>query len=81
MLNIILCFFFLNRLFVLPQYDSSLIEQSLLLNRRRNEPEHQKNKLEEHFEDLDIIDGMAAFCKKFFICFDIIHDVCHKVIV
>jgi hypothetical protein len=53
----------LDRLFVLPQYDSSLIEQSLLLNRRRNEPEHQKNKLEEHFEDLDIIDGMAAFCK------------------
>ncbi|CAF3788907.1 unnamed protein product [Adineta steineri] len=50
-------------LFVLPQYDSSLIEQSLLMNRRRNEPEHQKNKLEEHFEDLDIIDGMAAFCK------------------
>lgn len=50
-------------LFVLPQYDSPLIEQSLLMNRRRNEPEHQKNKLEEHFEDLDIIDGMAAFCK------------------
>jgi hypothetical protein len=62
-------FVFCNRLFVLPQYDSSLIEQSLLLNRRRNEPEHQKNKLEEHFEDLDIIDGMAAFCKWIFYLF------------
>ncbi|CAF0869648.1 unnamed protein product [Didymodactylos carnosus] len=48
-------------LFVLPQYCSALIEQSLLLNRRRNEPEHRKNKLEEHFEDLDIIGGLTTF--------------------
>ena len=43
-----------------PQYDSALIEQSLLLNRRRNEKEHLKRKLEEHFEELDIVDGMAS---------------------
>ena len=47
-------------LFVLPQYDSALIEQSLLLNRRRNEREYSKCKLEEHFEDLDIVDGISA---------------------
>ncbi|CAF4540643.1 unnamed protein product, partial [Rotaria magnacalcarata] len=46
-------------LFVLPQYDSSLIEQSLLLNRRRNEPEHQKNIFEDHLKGL----GMAPYCK------------------
>jgi hypothetical protein len=44
----------------LPQYDSVLIEQSLLLNRRRNEKEHLKRKLEEHFEELDIVDGMEG---------------------
>jgi len=46
------------QLFVLPQYEAALIEQSLLLNRRRNEKEHLKQKLEEHFEDMDIIDGI-----------------------
>jgi hypothetical protein len=50
-------------LFVTPQYDSALIEQSLLLNRRRNEKEHLKRKLEEHFEELDIVDGMASLGK------------------
>lgn len=44
----------------MPQYDSALIEQSLLLNRRRNEKEHLKQKLEEHFEDMDIIDGISS---------------------
>ena len=44
----------------MPQYDGALIEQSLLLNRRRNEKEHLKRKLEEHFEELDIVDGMAS---------------------
>lgn len=44
----------------MPQYCSGLIEQSLLLNRRRNEREHLKRKLEEHFEELDIVDGMAS---------------------
>ena len=48
------------RLFVLPQYDSALIEQSLLLNRRRNEKEHLKQQLEEHFEDMDIVDGLSS---------------------
>ena len=48
------------QLFVLPQYDSVLIEQSLLLNRRRNEKEHLKQKLEEHFEDMDIVDGISS---------------------
>lgn len=50
-------------LFVLPQYDAALIEQSLFLNRRRNEKEHLKRKLEEHFEELDIVDGMASLGK------------------
>jgi hypothetical protein len=45
---------------VLPQYDAVLIEQSLLLNRRRNEKEHLKQKLEEHFEDMDITDGISS---------------------
>ncbi|CAF2308069.1 unnamed protein product [Rotaria sp. Silwood2] len=75
-------------LFVLPQYDSSLIEQSLLLNRRRNEPEHQKNKLEEHFEDLDIIDGMAAFSEdeklenntKIYLCGTLWHETISEMI-
>ena len=57
--------FFVIRLFVTPQYDSALIEQSLLLNRRRNEKEHLKRKLEEHFEELDIVDGMASLGKKY----------------
>ena len=48
-----------------PQYDSSLIEQSLLLNRRRNEKEHLKRKLEEHFEDMDIVDEVDSFGKIF----------------
>jgi hypothetical protein len=52
------------RLFVMPQYCSGLIEQSLLLNRRRNEREHLKRKLEEHFEELDIVDGMASLGMK-----------------
>ena len=30
------------------------------MNRRRNEKEHLKRKLEEHFEELDIIDGIDA---------------------
>ncbi|CAF1352654.1 unnamed protein product [Adineta steineri] len=75
-------------LFVLPQYDSSLIEQSLLMNRRRNEPEHQKNKLEEHFEDLDIIDGMAAFSEdeklenntKIYLCGTLWHETISEMI-
>jgi chitin synthase len=45
---------------VQPQYESSLIEQSLLLNRRRNEKEHLKRKLEEHFEGMDIIDEVDS---------------------
>jgi hypothetical protein len=44
----------------LPQYDSVLIEQSLLMNRRRNEKEHLKRKLEEHFEELDMMDDMVT---------------------
>lgn len=47
-------------LFILPQYCSGLIEQSLMLNRRRNEREHLKQKLEEHFEELDIVDGLKS---------------------
>ena len=49
----------------MPQYDSVLIEQSLLLNRRRNEKEHLKRKLEEHFEELDIVDGMEGIGNNF----------------
>lgn len=51
----------------MPQYDSVLIEQSLLLNRRRNEKEHLKRKLEEHFEELDIVDGMEGIGNNLFI--------------
>jgi hypothetical protein len=51
---------FILRLFVMPQYDSTLIEQSLVLNRRRNEKEHLKRKLEEHFEGMDILDDMDS---------------------
>ena len=58
--TIVIIVHFLQRLFVLPQYDAVLIEQSLLLNRRRNEKEHLKQKLEEHFEDMDITDGISS---------------------
>ena len=51
---------------MLPQYDSVLIEQSLLMNRRRNEKEHLKRKLEEHFEELDMVDGMEGIGKSVF---------------
>ena len=33
------------------------------MNRRRNEKEHLKRKLEEHFEELDMVDGMEGIGK------------------
>ncbi|CAF2149420.1 unnamed protein product [Rotaria magnacalcarata] len=71
-------------LFVLPQYDSSLIEQSLLLNRRRNEPEHQKNIFEDHLKGL----GMAPYSEdekldnntKIYLCGTLWHETISEMI-
>ena len=52
---------------MLPQYEGVLIEQSLLLNRRRNEKEHLKRELEEHFDELDIADGITSI--GLFVCY------------
>lgn len=64
----------------MPQYDGSLIEQSLMLNRRRNEKEHLKRKLEEHFEGMDILDEVDSLDKqlditpKVYVCGTLWHE-------
>ncbi|KAI3387050.1 hypothetical protein SNEBB_001269 [Seison nebaliae] len=51
-------------LFVIPQYCSIMLEQCLLLNRRRNEKEHIKNEIAEQLAETEIFRERAHALKK-----------------
>ncbi len=53
---------------MLPHYCSAFIEQSLMLNRRRNEQDYLERELKEHFEELEMLDGAGAFGMNSFSC-------------